>query len=496
LKKFLALGIAAVLSLAVAAPAFAQPFADVDALHWAFDAIVELAAKGIIEGYPDGTFKGDRAMTRYEMAMVASRLLARIEAIKIPPPPKIPPPEVTRADIDRLTRLLNEFRAELSALGVRITALEEELAALRARVDNTFITGNWTYVYVTGGGFTTGTPEVQRNRIRLNIRGRLSPEFQVFLRARWNSLYTFSGFSGCTTGHCAVTDFDRLRGDWASPWFGMVWSVGREYWQLGPLGHLLFAETSREGMRVTGGFGGINWTVLGFWNSGGAGSKTYGVRVELPSFAGWTFGVNYRQDRNNLDTSDPLGNGTGFGFDWSGSFMGGFTFSGEYASWNPVGGCPDTVDPGDGCTTLFAKLSINLGQFVGASQFAPMLSIYYRDFRQGFVLTAGTCGATTCSDHAFLHQGNWLFYTLLFGGQFWGVDLSLQLSSRLSGLIAYETGTVYGIADTTTNGLLARAVYTLSRNATAEVEYGRQATTTSGTTTTISGAAFRVFFSW
>ncbi len=490
LKKLLALGIAAVLSLAVAAPAFAQPFADVDALHWAFDAIVELAAKGIVEGYPDGTFKGDRAMTRYEMAMVASRLLARIEAIKIPPPPKIPAPEVTRADIDRLTRLLNEFRAELSALGVRITALEEELAALRARVDNTFITGNWTYVYVTGGGFTAGgTPEVQRNRIRLNIRGRLSAEFQVFLRARWNSLYT----GGV---HTAITDFDRLRADWASPWFGMVWSVGREYWSLGPLGHLLFSETAREGMRVTGAFGGINWTVLGFWNSGGAGSKTYGVRVELPTFAGWTFGVNYRQDRNNFDTSDPAGNGSGFGFDWSGSFMGGFTFSGEYASWNPVGGCPDTVDPGDGCTSLFAKLSINLGQFVGASQFAPMLSIYYRDLRLGFTSTAGFCGATVCSDHALVAQSNWLFYTLLYAGQFWGVDLSLQLSSRLSGIVVYETGTVYGIADTTARVIMARAVYTLSRNATAEVEYGNWATTTSGTTTTISGAAFRVFFSW
>ena len=528
LKKHIALAIAAVLSLALVAPVFAQPFADVPGEHWAFDAIAELAAKGILEGYPDGTFKGDRAMTRYEMAMALARILARIEAIKIPPPPKIPPPEVTRADMDRLTRLLNEFRAELSALGVRITALEEQIAAVKARLDNTYITGNWTYVYVTGGApnpaqifssaFTTfGSPEVQRNRIRLNIRGRLSPEFQVFLRARWNSRHLDDHFS--------TTDFDRLRADWASPWFGMVFSVGREYWSLGPYGHLLFAETAREGMRVTGSFGGLAWTFLGFWNSGGPDSKTYGVRVELPAFAGWTFGVNYRRDQL-LWTPTAIGNGSGFGVDWSGSLMGGLTLSGEYASWAPTGGCPTITDlfsgataAGQGCTSLFVNLAINLGQFVGASQFAPMVNLYYKDIKAGYLFTAGSCsapgfpatGATVCSDTNFVQQANWLGYYLLVAGQFWGADLSLTLSPKLSALVAYEGGTAYCGVDPSLAGgnncfsssrgarvsnLLARVTYTLSRNATAEVEYARRTDTIDAASITLSGAAFRIFFSW
>ena len=58
--RTLAVSVAALLVLAVVSPAFAQPFADVPTDHWAFDAIAELAAKGIIEGFPDGTFKGDR----------------------------------------------------------------------------------------------------------------------------------------------------------------------------------------------------------------------------------------------------------------------------------------------------------------------------------------------------------------------------------------------------------------------------------------------------
>ena len=46
---------AIVLILTVISPAFAQPFADTPTNHWAYDAIAELAAKGLVEGYPDGT---------------------------------------------------------------------------------------------------------------------------------------------------------------------------------------------------------------------------------------------------------------------------------------------------------------------------------------------------------------------------------------------------------------------------------------------------------
>jgi hypothetical protein len=136
-----AIAVAAVLVLALVSPAFAQPFADTPTNHWAYDAIAELAAKGLIEGYPDGTFKGDRAMTRYEMAMVVARLLARIESIQIPTPPPPPKPEVTKADIDMILRLVNEFRAELAAKNVRLTAVEEELNAIKAKLDNVRITG-------------------------------------------------------------------------------------------------------------------------------------------------------------------------------------------------------------------------------------------------------------------------------------------------------------------------------------------------------------------
>ena len=74
MKKMLA--VVAAVSLA-AAPAFAaNPFSDVPMNHWAYDAVEQLSAKGILEGYPNGTFKGNKSMTRYEIATMVARMMA------------------------------------------------------------------------------------------------------------------------------------------------------------------------------------------------------------------------------------------------------------------------------------------------------------------------------------------------------------------------------------------------------------------------------------
>ena len=74
--------LAVILVLALSASVFAaNPFSDVPAHHWAYDSITKLAAVGLVEGYPDGTFGGTRTMTRYEAAMVFARALARLEAL-------------------------------------------------------------------------------------------------------------------------------------------------------------------------------------------------------------------------------------------------------------------------------------------------------------------------------------------------------------------------------------------------------------------------------
>ena len=93
---------------------------------WAADAVRALTAKGLIEGYPDGTFKGDRAATRYEVAMMVARLLAREEQEHTL--------FASKADLDDLMRLTRTLSDELNALGVRVSALEPQVATLERRV--------------------------------------------------------------------------------------------------------------------------------------------------------------------------------------------------------------------------------------------------------------------------------------------------------------------------------------------------------------------------
>jgi len=78
MKKTLGFILALVFVLSLSGTAFAAgPFADVPAKHWAYDAINKLAKAGIIDGYSDGTFHGDRTVTRYEMAQLVGRAIER-----------------------------------------------------------------------------------------------------------------------------------------------------------------------------------------------------------------------------------------------------------------------------------------------------------------------------------------------------------------------------------------------------------------------------------
>ena len=101
-------------------------FPDVPDNHWAKDAVAALAAKGLVEGYPDGTFKGDRAASRWEVAMIVARLLAKMEQEHAT--------FATRAELEEIRKLVATLREELDALGVRVSNLEESTLRLDKRV--------------------------------------------------------------------------------------------------------------------------------------------------------------------------------------------------------------------------------------------------------------------------------------------------------------------------------------------------------------------------
>ncbi|HEY4441044.1 MAG TPA: S-layer homology domain-containing protein, partial [Candidatus Elarobacter sp.] len=104
---------------------FATPFADVPSNHWAYQAIQSLAADGLVEGYPDGRFKGDRPLTRYEMAVLVARVIAKLQANGAG--------YASKADLDKLQKLIDALKDELDSLGVRVTNLEDALSALDRR---------------------------------------------------------------------------------------------------------------------------------------------------------------------------------------------------------------------------------------------------------------------------------------------------------------------------------------------------------------------------
>ena len=120
MKKSLVLVLAMAMALGVTASAYAaNPFSDVPAGHWAYDSVNKLAAEGVIDGYPDGTYGGDKLMTRYEMAQIVAKAMAK------------------GANVDKLAA---EFADELDALGVRVANLEK-------KADNVKVTGEVRYRY-------------------------------------------------------------------------------------------------------------------------------------------------------------------------------------------------------------------------------------------------------------------------------------------------------------------------------------------------------------
>ena len=123
------------------APATQVPtLTDVPAGHWAKDAIDKIVAKGIILGYPDGTFRGTQNLTRYEAAVIIARLLDQIATGTVTNVSGATV-QVTAEDLAALQNAVQELAADLAALGVRVTDLEansvsqDDFARLEARVE-------------------------------------------------------------------------------------------------------------------------------------------------------------------------------------------------------------------------------------------------------------------------------------------------------------------------------------------------------------------------
>ena len=145
MKKSLVLAMA--MALGVTASAYAaNPFSDVPAGHWAYDSVAKLAAAGVVDGYADGAFAGDKLITRYEMAQIVAKAMAK------------------GADCDKLAA---EFADELDTLGVRVAKLEKGADAVK-------ITGQLRADYKT---HNDGTFDSSTLRTRLWVNGKINEDW-------------------------------------------------------------------------------------------------------------------------------------------------------------------------------------------------------------------------------------------------------------------------------------------------------------------------------
>ena len=160
----------AVAAMMGVATAFAvNPFSDVPSDSWAYQAVDQLATAGIINGYPDGTFKGQNNITRYEMAQMIAKGMANQD----------------RANAEQqamLNRLADEFSNELNTLGVRVAKLED-------RVGNVKVTGDARIRYQGSedkGVYKTNSKSLTDGRARVQFNGKVNDKTEAVVRVKGN----------------------------------------------------------------------------------------------------------------------------------------------------------------------------------------------------------------------------------------------------------------------------------------------------------------------
>ena len=198
MKKILALAAVAALTAGVSAYA-ANPFSDVTPDDWAFQAVSDLSAQGVVEGYPDGSFKGERNMTRYELAQIIARLMAKEDQLNAE----------QQATLDKLA---GEYADELANLGVRVANLEK-------KVGNISWSGDARMQYHHELANRTEHADLWSGRMRINVEGQVND--QVTVNGRFVNEMDFKD------GDSSSTSMDRINAKW-TPNDATYVTIGRQ----------------------------------------------------------------------------------------------------------------------------------------------------------------------------------------------------------------------------------------------------------------------------
>ncbi|MCW6035462.1 iron uptake porin [Spirulina subsalsa FACHB-351] len=184
-------------SMGQGVPGAAQ-FSDVSPNDWAFQALDDLVRRyDCLKGYPDGTYRGQRPLSRFEFAAGLNACLQQIERLIAASTADF----VTQADLETLQRLIQEFEAELATLGTRVDSLEGRVAFLE---DNQFSTttklsGEAIIAVTTNFGSDSGVSAVVGdlgkavlgNRVRLDLNTSFTGRDRLVTRLEAGNLGVF-----------------------------------------------------------------------------------------------------------------------------------------------------------------------------------------------------------------------------------------------------------------------------------------------------------------
>ena len=236
MKKILAIAAVAALTAGVSAFA-ANPFSDVTPDDWAYQAVSDLSDQGVVEGYPDGTFKGERNMTRYELAQIIARLMAKEDQLNAE----------QRATLDKLA---GEYADELANLGVRVGNLEK-------KVGNISWSGDARMRYKDAEHGKSAFD----GRMRINVKGQVNDTTTINGRLTYNM--NFKDNSKDSGVYMDVLNAKHQFGDFAVTLGRYANNFGNEYsWRFGDSHDFDGAELSyaKDAFNAKVGFGQFNTT--------------------------------------------------------------------------------------------------------------------------------------------------------------------------------------------------------------------------------------------
>ncbi|WP_425058195.1 hypothetical protein SCACP_28420 [Sporomusa carbonis] len=260
-KRLLKTAIATALTVAFAAPAFANPFADVPQKHWAYDAVNKLAQAGIVGGYSDGTFKGDKTMTRYEMAQIVAKAMGKVSTVD------------QKVIVDKLAV---EFSTELNSLGIKVDGIQKQLdnqikfnGEARVQYDNA--TEDTTY------------------RLRLGATGKVNDDTRINARL---TTADANGIDKTSIDNLGSPIIDRFNVE--TKLAGVDAVLGKQDLKLGQ--GLLYNSYEVDGAAITGAKAKLSNVTLVYDNSGD-------TKVQAAEYKTQFYGTNLAADYLKLDNT-------------------------------------------------------------------------------------------------------------------------------------------------------------------------------------------------